>query len=156
MYCQSPLDYHIKRKLHHDATNDGNYVRCALNLISTFLLSFNLLVSFVVVIVWWLDLQLPVQSVCLSLLKLWVQTSRCTRYNIMWKKFVSELWQVGGFLWVHGFPPPITLTATISLVESDIKHIKPNQTKPPFYTSYSHLFICCAIPKSLLYPHPAS
>jgi hypothetical protein len=34
MYYQSPLDYHIKRKLHHDATNDGNYVWCALILIS--------------------------------------------------------------------------------------------------------------------------
>ena len=116
------------------STNDGNNVWCALILISTFLLSFNLL-------------QCPSWSwsygswiynylcyLCLSLLKLWVQTSRCTRYNIMWNKFVSDLWQVGGFLWVHGFPPPIKLTATISLVESDVKHIKPNQTKPPFYT----------------------
>jgi hypothetical protein len=134
MYFQSPLDYHIKRKLHHDATNDGNNVWCALIFISTFLLSFNLL-------------QCPSWSwsygswiynymcyLCLSLLKLWVQTSRCTRYNIMWNKCVSDLWQVGGFLWVHGFPPPIKLTATISLVESDVKHIKPSQTKPPFYT----------------------
>jgi len=28
-------------------------------------------------------------------------------------KFVSELWQVGCFLRVHQFPPPIKLTATI-------------------------------------------
>jgi hypothetical protein len=28
-------------------------------------------------------------------------------------KFVSDLWQVGGFLWVLRFPPPIKLTATI-------------------------------------------
>jgi hypothetical protein len=28
-------------------------------------------------------------------------------------KFVSDLWQVGGFLWVLQFPPPIKLTATI-------------------------------------------
>jgi hypothetical protein len=28
-------------------------------------------------------------------------------------KFVSNLWQVGGFLWVLRFPPPIKLTATI-------------------------------------------
>jgi hypothetical protein len=28
-------------------------------------------------------------------------------------KFVSEMWQVGGFLQVLWFPPPIKLTATI-------------------------------------------
>jgi hypothetical protein len=28
-------------------------------------------------------------------------------------KFISELRQVGGFLWVLWFPPPIKLTATI-------------------------------------------
>ena len=28
-------------------------------------------------------------------------------------KFVSELWQVSGFLWVLRFPPPVKLTATI-------------------------------------------
>ena len=38
----------------------------------------------------------------------------CTRYNIMvMLKFVSALWQVGGFLRVLRFPPPIKLTATI-------------------------------------------
>ena len=30
-------------------------------------------------------------------------------------KFVSDLRQVGGFLWVLRFPPPIKLTATIQL-----------------------------------------
>jgi hypothetical protein len=28
-------------------------------------------------------------------------------------KFVSDLWQVSGFLWALWFPPPIKLTATI-------------------------------------------
>jgi hypothetical protein len=28
-------------------------------------------------------------------------------------KFVSDLWQVSGFLWILWFPPPIKLTATI-------------------------------------------
>jgi hypothetical protein len=28
-------------------------------------------------------------------------------------KFVSDLRQIGGFLWVLRFPPPIKLTATI-------------------------------------------
>ena len=49
---------------------------------------------------------------CLSPLKLRVRIpliAKCTRYNIMWY-FVSELWQVGGFLRV---PPPVKLTATI-------------------------------------------
>ena len=27
-------------------------------------------------------------------------------------KFVSDLWQVGGYLWVLQFPPPLKLTAT--------------------------------------------
>ena len=30
-------------------------------------------------------------------------------------KFVSDLWQVGGFLCAFRFPPPIKLTATIEL-----------------------------------------
>ena len=34
-------------------------------------------------------------------------------YNIYVIKFVSDLRQVGGFLWVLWFPPPIKLTATI-------------------------------------------
>ena len=44
-------------------------------------------------------------------------------------KFVSDLRQVGGFLWVLRFPPPIKLTATINrnIVESGVKHHK---TKP--------------------------
>jgi len=36
--------------------------------------------------------------------------TRCTRYNITWK---SDLRQVGGFLRVLLFPPPIKLTVTI-------------------------------------------
>ena len=35
-------------------------------------------------------------------------------YNIM-KKFVSDLRQVGGFLRVLWFPPPLKLTTTIQL-----------------------------------------
>jgi hypothetical protein len=41
-------------------------------------------------------------------------------------KFVSDLRQVGGFLWVLRFPPPIKLTAN-NIVESGVKHHK---TKP--------------------------
>ena len=39
-------------------------------------------------------------------------------YNVI--KFVSDLQQVSGFLWVIRFPPPIKLT------ESGIKHHNPN------------------------------
>ena len=42
--------------------------------------------------------------------------ARCTRYNIIhfcMIKLESDLWQVGGFLRVLRFPPPIKLTATI-------------------------------------------
>jgi hypothetical protein len=42
--------------------------------------------------------------------------------------FFSDLRQVGGFLWVLQFPPPIKLTATIyNIVESGIKHHNPYQ-----------------------------
>jgi hypothetical protein len=37
----------------------------------------------------------------------------CTLCNNMRWKFVSDLRQVGGFLWVLRFPPQIKLTATI-------------------------------------------
>jgi len=37
-------------------------------------------------------------------------TVRYTRHNI---KFISNLRQVGGFLWVLRFPPSIKLTTTI-------------------------------------------
>ena len=48
-------------------------------------------------------------------------------------KFVSDLRQVGGFLRVLRFPPPIKLTATIYLkhiVGSGVKH---HQTKPSLF-----------------------
>jgi hypothetical protein len=40
-------------------------------------------------------------------------------------KFVSDLWQAGGFLWILRLPPSIKLTATSynwNIVESGIKH----------------------------------
>ena len=41
-------------------------------------------------------------------------------------KFVSDLQQVGGFLWVRRFSPPIKLTVMINwnIVESGVKHHK--------------------------------
>ena len=58
--------------------------------------------------------------------------ARCTRYVQHYvMKFVSDLRQVGGFLRVLRFPPPIKLTDMIllkRLFESDVKHHKPKPT----------------------------
>ena len=63
-----------------------------------------------VVIVWHLDLQQPVQSVPITTEVLSSNPVHVQHYVI---KFVSDLQQVGGFLWVFRFPPPIKLTTTI-------------------------------------------
>ena len=73
-----------------------------------------------VVIVWYLDLQLPVQSVPITT-KIVISNpvhGEVTVYSIYYViKFVSDLRQVGGLLQVLRFPPPIPvkLTATIFL-----------------------------------------
>ena len=64
------------------------------------------------VIVWWLDLQLPVQSVPITT---GVESSnprpgRGIQHYVI--NSVSDLRQVGGFLRVLPFPPPIKLTAS--------------------------------------------
>ena len=56
-----------------------------------------------VMVVWWLYLQQLMQYVP-SMTN--IVSSNCD-YVI---KFLSDLWQVGGFLW---FPPPIKLISTI-------------------------------------------
>ena len=43
-------------------------------------------------------------------------------------KFVSDLRQVGGFLRVLRFPPPIKLNVHWNIVESDVKLHNSNQT----------------------------
>ena len=67
-----------------------------------------------VVIIWYLDLQLPVQSVPIttnvSSNPLHGKVYSIQHYVI---KYVSDLWQVGGFLQALWFPPPIKLTTTI-------------------------------------------
>ena len=70
----------------------------------------------VVVIVWKLDLQLPIQSVPITI-NVVSSNSHDGVYSIQHYviKFVSDLRQVAGFLPVLRFPPPIKLTATISL-----------------------------------------
>jgi len=63
-------------------------------------------------IVWWLDLQLPMQSVPITTKDVSSNLIDGEVYSIQHYmiKFVSHLRQVGGFL---RFPPPIKLTATI-------------------------------------------
>ena len=68
-----------------------------------------------VVIIWWLDLQLPMQSVPITTK---VVSSNPSQRGVLDAtlcdiKFVSDLQQVGGFLQVLLFHPPINLTATI-------------------------------------------
>jgi len=51
---------------------------------------------------------------------------RCTQIQHYVKKFVNDLWQVGGFLW---FPPLIKLTdITEILLKVALSTIKLNQT----------------------------
>ena len=70
-----------------------------------------------VMIVWYLDLQLPVQSVPIATN---VTNSNpahgkvCSIQHYV-IKFVSDLGQIDVFLLVLRFPPPIKLTATIQL-----------------------------------------
>ena len=67
-----------------------------------------------VVIAWQLDLQLSVQSV--SITKVVSSNPAHGEVNSIQQyviKFVSDLRQIGGFLQVLRFPPPIKLTATI-------------------------------------------
>ena len=54
-----------------------------------------------------LDLQLALQSVLITT----NVVSQITVRRVI--KYVSDLWQIGGYLRVLRFPPPIKLTATI-------------------------------------------
>ena len=71
----------------------------------------------VMVIVWWLDLQLHKQSIPITtnVVISNLAQARCTRFNIMWWSFsVTCMRQIGGFrLRVLRFSPTITLTALI-------------------------------------------
>ena len=61
------------------------------------------------------DLQLPVQSVPITTEIVSSNPAHGEMYSMPYYviKFPSDLWQVGGFLRVLQFPPPIKLTATI-------------------------------------------
>ena len=64
----------------------------------------------VAVIVWQLDLQLPMQSVAITT-EFESRSGRGVQHYVI--KFVRDLRQVGGFLRVLRFPSPIKLIATI-------------------------------------------
>jgi hypothetical protein len=64
-----------------------------------------------VMIVWWLDLQLPTQSVSINTNVVSSNLTQAIQHYVI--KFVSDLLQVGGFLQLLRFPPPIKLTTTI-------------------------------------------
>ena len=66
-------------------------------------------------IIWYLDLQLLVQSVPITTNVVSSNRTHGEMYSIQHYvvKFVSDLQQVCGFLRLPWFPPPIKLTATI-------------------------------------------
>jgi hypothetical protein len=64
----------------------------------------------VAVIVWALDLQLPMKSVPITTKVVSSNPTQAIHYVI---KFVSDLRQVGGFLWILRFTPPVKLIGTI-------------------------------------------
>ena len=75
---------------------------------------FLILGAVVAVIVWWLDLQLPVQPVPITTKVISSNPIHGEEYSIQHYviKFVSDLGQVSGFLRVLWFPPSTKLTAT--------------------------------------------
>ena len=70
-----------------------------------------------VMIVWKLDLQLPVQSAPITITVVSSNPNHGEVYSIQHYviKFSSDLWQVSDFLRVLRFPPQIKLTAMIQL-----------------------------------------
>ena len=69
----------------------------------------------VVVIVWYLDVKLPIQSVPITIKVGSSNSAHGEMYSIQHYmiKFISDLWHFGGFLRVLRFPPPLILTAMI-------------------------------------------
>jgi hypothetical protein len=87
----------------------------------------------VVVIVWYLDLQLPVQSVPITTNIVSSNLVHGEVYSIQHYviKFVSDLRQFGVFLRVLRFPPPIKLTSMHDITEILLKVAQtPYETKP--------------------------
>jgi hypothetical protein len=79
-------------------------------------------------IVWQLDLQLSMQPVPITTKVVSLNPTSCEvySYNITMYviKFVSDLWQVGGFLQELRFTPPPTSRYSWNIVESGVKFQK--------------------------------
>jgi len=77
-----------------------------------------------------MDLQLPMQSVPITTIVVSSNHAHGEGYSIQHYeiKFVNDLQQIGGFLRVLRFPPPIVLTATIIeiLLKVVLNTISPN------------------------------
>ena len=71
--------------------------------------------AFVVFIVWLFDLQIPMQLVPITTKVASSNTAHGEMNSIEHHviRFVCDLRQVGGFLWILRLPPSIKLTATI-------------------------------------------
>ena len=79
----------------------------------------------VVMIVSYLDLQLPVESAPITAKVVSLNPVHCKVYLIQHYviKFVSDLRQVSGFFWVLRFPPRYSW----NIVESGVKHHSPTK-----------------------------
>jgi hypothetical protein len=75
----------------------------------------DFLEAVMVMLIWYLDLQLPVQSVPITTKVVSSNPAHGEVYSIQHYviKFVSDLMKVDGFLWVLRFPQPIKLTFKI-------------------------------------------
>ena len=93
-----------------------------------------------VVIVWYLGLQLPVQSVPITTNVVSSNLVHGKVYLIQYYviKFVSDLRQVGGFLHQLNWPPQYNW----NIVESGVKNHKPNQIIMKNSWDDFFLFIC--------------
>ena len=94
--------------------------------------SHSLLWAVVVVIVWKLDLQLPMQSVTITTNVVSSNLDHDEVYSIQHYviKFVIDLWQVGGFLL---FPPPITRVARNEDKRSQKKEIEGKKRQEAYF-----------------------
>ena len=104
----------IKRQ-HNRLSQDHSKARFLLPVLQFFLNHSKFSGAVMVLIIWQLDLQLPVQAVPITTKVGNSNPVHGEVYSIQHYviKFVSDLRQVGGFLWILRFPPPIKLTATI-------------------------------------------
>jgi len=119
--------------------------------------------AIIVVIVWYLDLQLPVQSVPITTNVVRSNNIHGEVYSIQHYviKFVSDLWQVGGFLRILGFPPPkktdrhditkILLKVALNTINLTLSKLKVKEKNSVVWFCFSlHLTTMCLLYKSTI------